>query len=400
MPRAKLTDRTILSLTSPGRGQVDYFDALLPGFGVRVSQSGRRSFVVLYRYNGLKRRMTLGTYPVVTLADAREKARQALADANDGKDPAIERKRVRKGLSIEELAEQYIEKHAKPKKRSWKKDRSYLNNSVLPKFGRWKAEDLTKTDLLEMLEEKGRTAPITANRTFEVVRKMYNWANAREIISHNPCGGLGKLFKETSRERVLSAEEIHLVWWAIDSLGSGDEGSAAFKLLMLTGQREMEVVKMSWGDIGWTDRIWTIPVDDSKNQKAHVVPLSAAAIDILKKLYAGRRSKVWAFPQEREDKPRARSWLETRINWIREDCGVRDFTIHDIRRTISTNLAALGTSDKVIDMILNHVDSSVGGIYNRYRYLAEKRAALDAWAVRLATLAEDAQKAILALAAE
>jgi hypothetical protein len=183
--RIKFTDRSLKAIKAPQRPkQLDYFDDSLPGFGLRVSYNGRKSWVVLYRCNGVKGRLTLGRFDVLPLADAREKARDALKAAGEGNDPATRKHRDREAPTFNQLADRYIEEYAKPRKRTWQKDQRLLENNLIPALGRQKAHTITRADLrAELTKVKNRPAPVEANRTFEVVRRLFNWAIEEEILS-------------------------------------------------------------------------------------------------------------------------------------------------------------------------------------------------------------------------
>src|SRR4051794_1306137 len=216
--RMHFTDRGLRALKPPDRPkQVDYFDDSLPGFGLRLSYNGRKSWIVLYRCNGVKGRLTFGHFEVLPLADAREKARDALKAAANGDDPAAAKHRSREAPSFKQLADRYIEEYAKPRKRTWQKDRRLLDNNLLPELGRQKAHLITRADLrAELTKVKNRPAPVEANRPFEVVRRLFNWAIEEEILSETPAAKLPKPAEERPRERTLTADELQTFWLALD----------------------------------------------------------------------------------------------------------------------------------------------------------------------------------------
>jgi integrase len=376
VPTKNLTVRFIDSIDPPPSGRVEYFDAGTKGFGLRVTAAGRMTWVVLYRYLGTKRRMTLGTYPTVTLADAREAAEDALRAAAKGKDPAGEKKAAREADTFAELAEDYIELHAKPNKRSWKEDRRALDRDLLPTFRLRKAADVKRRDVKKLLAEiKARGAPVLANRTLEIMRKIYNWAIDEERVEINPCLGI-EPFTEQSRDRVLSEDEIRAVWKALDS--QQQLAAARFRLLLLTAQRYGEVRQMRWDDIadGW----WTIPAEFSKNRLSHRVPLSALALAIVDGLRELTGGAKWVFPSPVNDA--AVHSDDKRLITLRKESGV-NFRAHDLRRTAASYMGSMGIGRFTIGRVLNHVETSVTATYDRHSYDKEKRRALDAWARRL-----------------
>ena len=189
MASMKMTVRSVDAIRPPEAGQIDYWDADRPGFGLRASAGGRKAWVVMYRHGNVKRRLTLGTYPTLSLAEARQKAAAAHhAVQYSGADPANDKKAERRAETFPELAREYLERHAKRQKRSWRKDQLILEKDALPRFRKRKVKDITRRDIIAMLDDiVARGAPIQANRTLEVVRKLFNWAVARDILEANPC---------------------------------------------------------------------------------------------------------------------------------------------------------------------------------------------------------------------
>src|SRR5215469_5072303 len=184
MPRVHLTARKLDSLKSPGVGQIDYWDQGLPGFGVRISAGGRRTWVLMYRLGRRKVRHTLGTYPATPLGRARDDAKAALARVQRGGDPASERRTERDADSFSQLAEASLNRYAKVKKRSWKTDEEVLNRDVLPKWKRRRAKDITRRDVRELVQGiVDRGAPIMANRTVEILRRMFNWGISEDYLA-------------------------------------------------------------------------------------------------------------------------------------------------------------------------------------------------------------------------
>ena len=216
--RVEFTDRSLKAIKPPPRPkQLDYFDDTLPGFGLRVSYNGRKSWIVLYRCNGVKGRLTLGRFDVLPLVDARELARDALKSAARGHDPGLKKDRDREAPTFKQLADRYVEEYAKPRKRTWQKDQRLLEKNLIPGLGRHKAHMITRADLrAELNKVKNRPAPVEANRTFEVVRRLFNWAIEEEILTENPAAKLAKPAEEIPRERTLTADELQILWRALD----------------------------------------------------------------------------------------------------------------------------------------------------------------------------------------
>jgi integrase len=336
------------------------------------------AWVVMYRHGNVKRRLTLGTYPALSLAEARKGARSALhAVQYEGADPAADKKANRAAETFEELARDYLERHAKREKRSWRKDLLILEKDVLPRFGKRKAKDITRRDIITMLDDiVERGAPIQANRTLEIVRKLFNWAIGRDIVQVNPCHRLPKPSSENGSDRVLNEAEIRAVWKAMEA--EAPLTAAMFKLRLLTAQRGAEVLAMRWDQIsdGW----WTIPAEVAKNGLAHRVPLAPQAQLLLDAIRPLSADTGWVFPGAGSARHRVAVYKDH--NRIRDRSGV-SFVPHDLRRTAASHMTGMGISRLVVSKLLNHVESTVTAVYDRHSYDQEKRAALEAWGAHL-----------------
>ena len=378
MATMKMTARSVEALRPPTVGQVDYWDADHPGFGLRVSAGGRKAWVAMYRHADVKRRLTIGTYPALSLAEAREKAAAAHHTVQySGADPAAAKKAARAAETFAELADQYIERHAKRQKRSWHKDLLILGKDAIPRFGNRKAKDISRRDIIAMLDEiVARGAPIQANRTLEIVRKLFNWAVGRDILGANPCYRLPKPSIENRSDRVLTEEEIRVVWRAL--AGEAQLTAATFKLRLLTAQRGAEILAMRWDQIsnGW----WTIPAEIAKNGLAHRVPLSAPVLAMIDEIRSLGGGSEWVFPGAGGAGHRVA--IHKAHNRLRRRAGI-SFVPHDLRRTAASHMTSIGVSRLVVSKVLNHVEAGVTSVYDRHSYDAEKRAALDAWGRRI-----------------
>lgn len=379
MPRIKLTDRGLAALPIPARGQIDYFDERLPGFGIRITVNGHKSWIVLYRHGGRLRRLTLGPYPRLSLADARELAKQALAGATRGEDPATRKQQDRIAETFAQLAGQYLDQHAKLRKRSWREDERILNHDLLPRWRILKVKDLDQSHVRRLLDGiMQRGAPITANRTLALARKIFNFAVSRRIVASNPCQGVERPSAERARDRVLSPAEIRRLWLA--SQAEGLQVEALLKLELITAQRGGEIRTMRWEHLDLETLWWTLPSADTKNGLAHRVPLSAPAVDLLRRLQAAPERSPWVFPSERMEGPRAT--LQKPLRRIRADTAI-DFRPHDLRRTAASHMTSIGIARLTVAKLLNHVERGITAVYDRHSYDTEKRAAVNAWAVRL-----------------
>jgi site-specific recombinase XerD len=212
----------------------------------------------MYRHGGRLRRMKVGTYPLLSLAKARTKAASALRNVELGDDPATEKQQDRHASTFEQVALEYLECHAKTKKKSWEEDKRVINKDLIPEFGKEQAKNITRQDVQAFLQRKAATAPIMANRIRALLRKIFNWAITSDIVESNPVYLVPAPGKEHQRERVLSEDEIKCVWKAIDADRNDADDShkkvktlsaGIMKLRLLTAQRGAEVMGMEWTEL-------------------------------------------------------------------------------------------------------------------------------------------------------
>lgn len=272
--------------SGPARREVP--DGKLRGLFHIIQPTGARSWAVRYRINGISKKLTLGPYPAIDLKEAREKAADAIKVVVNGEDPAaIKQERKRAELVpddrdlVEKVAAEFVVRYAKPKQRSWAETERILNKEVgAPWMGR-RLSKIGRADVHELLDGVvDRGAPIMANRCLAALRRMCAWAVERGLIESSPCDKVKAPAAERSRDRVLSDDELKAVWKAADAIRW--PFGPMLQLLVLIDQRRDEIASMSWNEIDFEARTWTLPRERSKNDQAHVVPLSEQAIAILK----------------------------------------------------------------------------------------------------------------------
>jgi integrase len=416
------TDRGIKGLAKPAAGQVDHWDrgkGAQPGLGLRISFGGTRTWLVRYRANGQRRRLKLGEFPAMSLADARKAAQNALHQVQVLKrDPAAEKKTDKAADTIAALCSTYMERHARPKKRSWKEDERIINREILPFFGKLKARDLTRPMIRARVEAiADRGAGTMANSVLALINTILAFGVDREILGANPAAGLRKPAEKVIRDRVLTDGELRELWLALSQtpaqapkLADGRRATrlatdlaAGMRLRLLTAQRGGEVFAMTWPDVDLSSAVWTIPAALAKNGTATRVPLTRPVLAIL----ADRRrvsdpASVFVF--ERLDSQGARIDMvklgRKAANYLvkgrspRKNTGRRQlvgpgvsfhFRGHDLRRTAATLMARAGVSHEIIARVLNHVQAGPAStaIYNRWHHDAEKRTALEKLAEQL-----------------
>jgi integrase len=400
------TDRHIKNL-KPGPRTKDIREK--NGFGIRLKSDGGKVF--FYKYEspatGKRRFLTIGTYPTITLAEARIKYGDAFKSVKAGGDPleaAQQEQAVHKAApTIKELGEDYIKRYASVYKKSWPEDQRILDKEVYPYWARLKAKDITKGNVIALLDRVvDRGSPQTANSIFKIVRKMFNWAVKKDRLLSSPCGGVDMPAPVNTKDRTLNADEIKTVWSVLDggvpTLAMTIEVRQALKLILVTAQRPGEVAGLHTGEINgnW----WTIPAERAKNGKNHRVYLSPLAQEIIKQTISHIRcirdiptdqeyfGPVFPCPHRAKDKAIERHALSkalkrNNLGTKSTILGVKTFTPHDLRRTAATFMAEAGELDEVIDAVLNHTKLGVIKVYNLYRYDKEKQSALESWAQKL-----------------
>ena len=421
MKKTLFTDKMIKALKPES---TDYSRSEGNGFTVRVMPSGVKTWLYVYAFDGKRRKMNLGQYPAISLEDARSRFEDARRQVKNGVDPlaAAEQAKVEriKAPTVADLIDEYIEKHAKPHKRGWAEDKRILERDALPAWGKRKAADITKRDvvlLLEKIVERG--SPGSANNNFKIIRKMFNYAVEKDILQISPCIGVKMPSPLVIKDRSLSEQEISTLWRALDTCHASDEIKRALKLILVTGQRPGEVIGMHTNEIAierktqknekgqvvreWDEIWWTIPAERSKNKPSHRVYLTKTALELI-----GPECNGYVFPSPRTAlKPievnalahvvRRNLKSPVKINGqevfgkdgqpvTENKLGVDTFTPHDLRRTAATMLSEIGFLDERIAAVLNHTKQGVIKTYNRNRYEKEKQQALEAWERKLLSI--------------
>jgi integrase len=399
---AKFTDKFIAALKLKA-ARYEVWES--GGFGIRVSpgrgkgREGRKSWVWVYHFDGRPRRMTLGTYPKLGLADAHVKLADARTLLARGIDPAAkavaDNKAERVAETVEELAKIYLEKWARPRKRSASEDERILRKDVIPAWGSRKAKNIARRDVVALLDAiVDRGSPIAANRTLAVIRRMFGWALSRDIVPSSPCVAVKAPAKERRRDRVLSVDEIAAFWRALErsDLAMSSPIRLALKLQLVTAQRKGEVIGAEWNDFDLHEAVWTIPAAKTKNGMPHRVPLSSLAVAVLGEIETATGSHPdpsrtdpprWLFPSPRAAKPITGPAVDHAMRNNRGALGIGEATPHDLRRTAASHLTSIGISRLVVSKILNHAEPGVTAVYDRHSYDAEKGIALAAWGARI-----------------
>lgn len=426
----KLTKRDVDALQSADQDRFQWC-GVTRGFGVKVTPRGHKTFLLVYRFPkgraGKVRRWTIGTYGSLTVDQARDVAEIKLGELAKGIDPMAELEKQRAAAEIERKAEKttletiaasFIEKYAKRRNRRWAETQRTLERLVLPAWRKKRIGQITRADVVELLDRiEDQNGPVMAHNVLAIVRKLFNWHAMRDDRFNSPIvRGMARIKpSDIRRDRVLSDDEIRLLWRALDVTPS--PYGQLVRFLLLTAQRREEVAQARRSEIDGT--VWTIPAARTKSKQANVVPLSVAAQSVLRTLPM-RSDLLFTTTGESAFSgfSKAKQALDRRMEvLVAEDLGpiavlarkkakkplVADWRIHDLRRTAKTLMVRAGVRPDISERVLGHVIAGVAGVYDRHDYLAEKEHALSVLATeiqRITTLKRAIPEALESLAAE
>jgi integrase len=399
----KLNEDTIRRLPAPAAGnRITYFaGAVLQGtqaprgFGVRVTASRAKSFVMNYRIKGKERRYTIGSYPDWSALRAVREARNLRQRIDRGEDPLEDRAPIPKTKSIagmlDEFVERYVEREAKL--RSVVHIKRSFEQLVKPQIGKIGIYELRRSDVAAMLDKiADERGVVMADQTLAFVRKAFNWYAGKDGDFNSPIvKGMSRTKpRERQRSRVLSDDEIRIIWPALDEAGTF---GALIKTLLLTAQRRDEVANMSRREIG-KDGIWTIPAERYKTKRPNHVPLSKAALDLIEAqpklddcdfVFPSRvRTPYSGFGKSKAALDKAvLATMKKPAEKGAKVAPIPNWTLHDLRRTAKTLMARAGVRPDISERVLGHVIAGVEGTYDRHSYANEKRDALEKLAVMI-----------------
>jgi integrase len=396
MATLRLTPRGVAALKTE-RVQEEFWDDVVPGLAVRVGRGGSKTYIVRYRANGKHRRLKLGTHPHLTLADARDRAREKIAEAQGGADPALEvQGRRRTDSTFKALADEVLEaKDATTREKTRRERRRIVDTELVPAWGKRPAASITRRDVVQLVERIAlRGAPVMAARTLGCIKVIFNDGLKRGFptVEANPAHLVEPPQEEARRRRYLDRDELRVVWKA--TAWEAPLARVLFRLVLLTGQRVGSVMAMRWADIDAAD-VWRIPAESFKGKRPHWVPLSAEALAVLAELRDLTGDDEHVFPGRTDGTRPHLTSANKALQRIRARTEIPAWTIHDFRRTFRTHAvrkrrpehksdpAGLGVEPHVADAVLGHLEASLG--FDRYtaepeRYLlSEKREALKRW---------------------
>lgn len=400
-----LTDLVIRNITPPAKGpNTDVPDGKLPGFGVRVSKTGRKTFFFAYRFAGDRYRLNLGLYPDVSLADARAKAEEARVLLRKGINPntqlgdnpvpaqpepsAETQGDPAPGFSeAVDLYEAFYLKVECAANTAKEKARN-IRSTFKPHFGNMAIDTITYKDIDKILK-----AIVTSGRKSAAIhahadlRHFFNWHVLKHHIKENPLAGTPRPAKPNRRKRTLKGLEIKAIWEAAEQ----DPYPLGYlsQIALLTAQRRSEIAQMRWDEIHFENGIWTIPGTRTKNGHDHIVPLSNLAIEVLSKIRPvplkrrhGKARVVFSpfvFPRPKNPEEPMK-WFSDAKARLEKRAQVEDWCLHDMRRTATTGFGDFRIDLKARKKILNHAENTVTDIYDRFEYFEQRCEALHLWA--------------------
>jgi integrase len=388
--RRRITELTVRNAKAKTTAYL-IWDTKQRGLVLRVQPTKTKTWVVVYNRRGRTRWLTLGNADVIYLSAARTMAAEAMLAVAKGNDPAAEKKAERGAGTFAELADKYLEQHAKKENKSWVQADALVRRFAIPKWGKLQVPAITRGDVKAMM---GRIkAPIVANQTLAAVSAIFTWGIGEEIVAANPCRGV-KRNPTASRERILADSEVPLFWQAFDALDP--VRGAALRAILLSGQRPGEIANMRVEHIkdGW----WEMPGapipgiwPGTKNGKSHRVWLSKPLQDLL----AYRCGDIgFVFAGSRGHPVHG---LDAAMRMICKSLGVERATPHDLRRTFSTAVTSLGFGRDALNRVTNHREGGIASVYDRHGYADENKRVMEAVAAKIMALVEGRSAKVIPL---
>ena len=372
------TDVWLRKLRTPEKRE-DFRDKGTRGLQLRLSPSGIKTFSFVFRLGSKMGRSTLGRYPDMDLKSARSKADEFRKFVTQGIDPRIEKrtKRTQREITVELMTREFIETYSKPRNSSWKQAESNLRLYLSDPLGARPINEITRADIHQILDDLiARNKPTAANRALAHIRKFFGWLVERGYLEHSPADHIKPRHREQGRDKVLSDQEIKSIWNAAEAMSGPYR--AWIKLLLLCGQRRVETACLRRSQI--IEGNWHLSSEDTKNKQPHIIPLSQQAKHLVGQLLEQEGNYLIRSGRKGDSPVNGFSKAKLQIDRL---SGLADWKFHDIRRTVATNLTKLGVDRLILQKIINHSESGVTQIYDRYSYMNEKREALQKWADRL-----------------
>lgn len=368
MNKVKLTKSFIDRTTYHAKNGAAYifWDDSLPGFGIRIYPSGKKAFMLKYRYKGRQRNQVIGQYGALTLPQAKEKAKKWLAQIIDGQDPADIREGDRNAITMGQFSNEYLERYAKEHKKSWKEDERRIDTHIRKAWGTRKLESITRKDVDRLYRKVGDRGKYEANRVLALISRLFEiakqWGYYPET-SINPASRIAK-YKEKKRESSLTPEQTVKLIKALEASKKDNLFLwGAIWMLLFTGCRKNEVLRIRWDNVNYKRGILTIP--DTKAGRPHHIPITEAIAEILHALEVDRSDiNPYVFPGVPKEKGKPLVNIDKSWRNLRKNADLEDFRLHDLRHNFGTSLARMGKSPIIIKEALNHatIEQSMGYI--------------------------------------
>jgi integrase len=386
-PRKRKLTELLVRRLRPAPAAYLVWDTKQHGLALRVQPSGARAWKCIYSRSGRPRWLHLGDAGAIGLSDARHLAAEAMLQVAKGHDPAAERKAARTKGTFAELAARYVDDYAKRHNKSWRQPDALVRRYLLPRWGKLPADAITRADVRAAMGKI--TAPILANQVLAAASAIFSWACKQDMLAANPCVGVDRN-PTVSRERVLSDTEIAKFWSAFDEAGL--VVGSALRCILLTGQRPGEVAHMRREHIvdGW----WEMPGapaagwPGTKNAQSHRVWLAAPVGAVIDELVDGQASSAgYVFTGPRGN---AVDKLDAAMRAICVTLAVPRATPHDLRRTFSSRVTALGFGRDAMNRVTNHKEGGIADVYDRHEYEDENKRIMESVAAHIIGLATGA----------
>lgn len=367
------------------------------GLTFTFSAAGVAAWVLRYRHGGKRREVSMGRYPDIGLAEARTRASELRAKVQGGDDVATlkQAEKVKAATAsantVEALAYAWLERVIAPRVENPGRVRRQLERYVLPVIGSLSAEDVTPMHVDQVLRSTVEAgAPTVANDVMRHMKRLFAYGRKRHMLSSNPAADFDSSDaggSEKPRDRALSLEEVGTLFAAMEATETlGRDNELAIKLLLLLGVRKMELLAAQWSEFDLDAGTWALPAERrsgrAKTKTPITIPLPPLAVSWLEELEVRAGRSEYVFPARRLGTRRLGHISPDTVNLSlqRVEHGLEPFTLHDLRRTVRTQLAALGVPFHVAERVLNHKLKGIEAVYNRYDYIEERREALDQWA--------------------
>jgi len=391
MPKV-LTARFVDTVKPPRKNRVEFTDAALPGFALRVTADGKKAFSYRYRspIDRKQRRMSW-PYPAYTLSEARKEAEAVVRAIGRDEDPAPkprDKDTITVPGTVGALCDAYVKQYLRKRVRRWKPAEGEIDNHIRPHLGSVRLDKIERAHVRQMIAAIEPTYPVAANRALARLKAVFNWGLENDLCSEDPTQGVKKPTRERPASRILDDGELAEVWRACDALSY--PARQYFRMLVLTGQRRDDLRCMAWEEIDFPLRNWVIPALRYKSDRSHLVPLTDAMIELLEQMpFKEKGGYVFSMTAGEV----AYGNLVKPKRKLDQRSGVTGWTLHDIRRTVRTGLARLGTRPDIAERVIGHsVGGRLGETYDLYSYRDEKLDALKTWAAHVCSVVERANR--------